>query len=174
MAFEDYTSTKPNKYVTIGGFTKTGEKNPESFEGYYLKTVTRPSNFDENKTETNYVFQTADGTVQVKGNTNLVIVMADAQRGFSEKTGQSPEGYLTKISYDGIEKRPGGRTLKLFRVQIDKTQKIDTNDTSELSLNDEEDTAVEDFDSKQTAAVASAARLSKLQRAKDLLKSSGK
>lgn len=163
MAFEDYGTPKPSKYVTVGGFTKTGEKNPDSFEGFYLSTTTRPSNFDPGKTETNFLFQTVEGLVSVKGNANLIRVLSDAQKNFTAKTNEQPEGYLTLITFDGMEKRPQGRTLKLFRVQIDKDQKVNASDV--LSTFSAPEVEEDEIDEVQAANLAAAERRAKLNAA---------
>lgn len=140
MAYEDYDKPRVSKYITIGGFTTEGVKNPDTFEGYYLGSEQRESNFEDDegnkKMETNFKFTDFQGnTVQVNGNSRLVFKMQDTTEEFARKNkGASTIGVAALIEYLGVEVKNGKKTkTKLFKVSWDKENILTPAKAAELA-----------------------------------------
>lgn len=119
MALQEYTSPKPDKYVTIGGHTKTGEKNPTSITGYLMAIESGPNKFDATKTATKYLVKTVEGLVCVNANTNMVTKVKDSMVQFQARNGKPALGAKIAITYTGLQKIPGKNDMKLYSVQLD-------------------------------------------------------
>jgi hypothetical protein len=143
MALKSFDTARPDKYVTVGGFSKKGEKNPEWAEGYYLGSVSGTNQFDEGKTKVIFMLKTPAGIIGVNGNANLVNKMQDSERGFKAATGNPPIGAFLRIDFTGEVKSGKGNPMKTFKVQFDDENVIDvaavSSQDENSSYQDEED-----------------------------------
>lgn len=170
MAFKKYGNggVKSNaKYMTLGGFTKLGEKNPDTITGRYLGKDERPSKWEPGKTKTTFGFDTEEGRVYINGNSRLVGAMESAGEDYENSNGQPPIGAVCTINYLGIEKLDGGKTIKLFEVLFDNEDQIDVEELRPYTQSDEEDSL--DSVVEQPASPVIAAK-SKADKVRELLK----
>jgi hypothetical protein len=98
------------KIVILGGTNdRTGEPNPTSVEGYFLRTESKPNKFDKAKPKNFYVFSTRDGEVGIYGSGGLDQLMKNAVI-----------GVMTKVTDTGERLDTGkGNPMKVYRVQQD-------------------------------------------------------
>lgn len=178
MAAKEYTSARPDKWVTLGGRSKAGVKNPTSIEGYYMGREEGPNQFDATKTKVVFLLQTPEGLVGVNGNTNLITKMTDSERGFTSKEGKKPLGAHVTMTYTGEQVTKKGTDMKVFKITFDAANMIELADLPASSDQDEEETAVmssiegEDFEDDDyeapiakpvPAALSAEARKAKVQ-----------
>lgn len=165
MALKVYgesSSKSTAKYVTLGGFTKMGEKNPESFTGRYLGTLEGPNQFEKGKTKTVFAFEDEDGQrVYVNGNTRLISTMKNATGHYEVETGLSAVGALCQINYLGMEKLDGGKTIKSFSVAFDAEDHIDVIPVENYS--DKADVESEESQPAVVPAVSASAKRAKVE-----------
>jgi len=120
MALKEYgTQNKPDYYVTIGGFTKAGQKNPDKIEGYYKGRTEYPDQFNPGKTKTTFMIKTQKGIAGVTGNANLINVMTRAETQYAAENQTLPAGTWVQIDCTGLTKLKSGNTMKTFVVHFD-------------------------------------------------------
>lgn len=105
MSFEraqNTFDTTPRKFADKG----------EKLEGYYLKTVEETIN---GNAVLKHYFETTTGTVTVLGQKDLT----------SKLVGNNLKNCRVIITYDGIKKLSGGRTLKQYTVDFDRQDQYD-------------------------------------------------
>lgn len=119
MAFKEHKSNGSANWVTIGGFTKDGQKNPSSITGYYLGRTESTSNFDATKTKTTYMLNVNGTLVGVNGAANLNIQMKDWEINARAKEGKSVLGMRVKIEFTGTAPSKKGSATKLYKVSYD-------------------------------------------------------
>jgi len=142
MAFKSYANKQPDRYITVGGTNKKGEKNPDSVTGYYLGAETRPSKFNPGKDETNLMLQVGKEVVQVKGNANLINKMKSEEANFLSQEGRTAQYANLRIECTGIATiKATGNTMKTFTVQFDADDTMPTASIIKLDagLDDNED-----------------------------------
>jgi len=177
MAFNDYSSPKPDSWVTVGGVTREGVKNPSSLEGYYMGTISEPSSFDKNKLKHTHLIQTAKGIAGVNGSSNLNFKMKDSENNLL-KRGISPIGVKLRIEFVGTKPSSKGNPTKLYKVTFDVSdineaiasgvvtapvEEYASNEEDESYTSAEVDTADDEDDALQTAALAAAERKAKVE-----------
>lgn len=159
MALKEYSSPKASKFVTIGGITREGDKNPTEIKGYYLGRTETDSQFDAGKKKITYMIQTKDGVVGVNGSANMNIKMEDSERGLQE-SGTSALGALVYIKFVGTQPSKKGNPTKLYQVMFDTDDRKDVDgggiEEDETDLND---TVGEDGDETDYEPVAVAPRV---------------
>lgn len=177
MSFEDYSSPRPSKWVSLGGkSTKTGKANPTEIEGYYVGSITGPNKFDTSKTKTDYLVKTAEGVVGVSGTANMKRVFTDAEANFAKKNGEAALGASVRIAFTGTVNTGKGNPMKTYAVLFDKTDRTDVLTAAELDSDTEGEDAgdgdEEDYEQEVAAPPPKAASSAAERKAKldDLLK----
>lgn len=132
MSHKSYDNVTPDYWVTIGGVSKKGVKNPTSIEGYYLGRTTGPNAFDPSKTKTVFLLKTLKGIAGINGNGNLIVKMNNAESNFNAREGRSAVGTNVVLSYIGEQPSKKGSNMKLFSVTLNPDDFIDVSD---LALN---------------------------------------
>jgi hypothetical protein len=165
VAFKQVEDLNPDTVVSLGGSNrKTGKKNPDVIEGYYLgkRVVSDPKK--KSGQSFIYVLRTAKGDKGVWGKTDM-----------DRKMGSAVVGAMLRISHTGMATTPNGEMYK-YKVEIDTDNTIEVTgavsasepntdegyaaDISEIETYSDEDTS-EDEDQAQQLALAAAERKAK-------------
>ena len=168
MAFKTVTDLSADTTISLGGTNrKTGKKNPDSIEGYYLGSRQVEDKKKKSGVSYLYTFQTAKGNVAVWGKTDLDIKMRSVA-----------VGTMVRASHVGMKPTPNGEMYK-YKVEIDDENTIEVQGTPEAPLADddgdsadvgfaaqastEDDIDNNDEDLAQAAALAALERKAKVQ-----------
>ncbi|CAM6004761.1 unnamed protein product [Sphagnum balticum] len=128
MAFQEINGLDADTTVALGGTNrKTGKKNPEQIEGYYLGR--REIADVKRKTGKSYIyiFQTATGNVGVWGKTDI-----------DKKMVAATPGLMTRITFTGMRSTPNGE-MYTYRVEADPDNTIEVGDLLSAAWEEEED-----------------------------------
>lgn len=172
MGFKEISDLSADLTVSIGGTNrKTGKKNPNRIEGYYLGK--REVNDAKKKSGKSYIyfFQTPDGNVGVWGKTDM-----------DRKMTGVTVGAMAFIEFDKMQATPNGEMYKYrVGVDLDNTIEVDTlpmgatsagpegfTDESRGTLIDEDEEVDDD------TASAAAAALERKRKLETLLNGGGK
>lgn len=169
MAFKKVTDLSADTTISLGGTNrKTGKKNPDSIEGYYLGS--RKVDDKKKKDGFSYIhtFQTSKGNVGVWGKTDL-----------DRKLLTVTPGLMVRATFDRMVPTPNGEMYK-YEVAVDDenttevSQNVtnigngyggqqETDDNSYVSQDEEgEDGEGVDEDALQAAALVQAEKKAKL------------
>ncbi len=156
------------KTISLGGIDKTtGKKNPTEFEGYYLRTETRPNKFNPAKPQNLYVFKTSGGDVGLFG-----------KAGIDREMKKARPGYMTKVINTEETLDVGkGNPMTLYEVYQDRSLSINVSEfnpsptelsseddlVSEIEESDDEPVYVAPTPPKTPAAVPNSERRAQLQ-----------
>lgn len=166
MALKNY-SPDISKYVTVGGSTREGVKNPTEIEGYYLGRTESPDNFNPGKTKTTYMLRTAKGDVGVNGSANLNIKMTDSEKAL-QAAGESALNSFVKITFVGTQPSKKGNPTKLYQVQFDAEDTLPANMVAEEPEADLDEVFGDDLEEIEEAPAVAAPAASR-ERAAALL-----
>lgn len=119
MGMIEHKSQGGAGYVTIGGFNKQGEKNPDSIEGYYLGRKEGPNTFEPGKIKVSYMLNVNGKVVEVNGSANLNIQMKDWEVGAQAATNGTVFGMRVRIEFTGFGPSKKGSPTKLYRISSD-------------------------------------------------------
>jgi len=142
MAFQEINGLDADTTVALGGTNrKTGKKNPDQIEGYYLGK--REIVDAKRKTGKSYIyiFQTAKGNVGVWGKTDI-----------DKKMVAATPGVMTRITFTGMRPTPNGE-MYTYRVEADADNTIEV---GELTATQETDSWSEEEDSEEFTEVPAA------------------
>jgi hypothetical protein len=118
MAFEEIASTDSSNTIALGGVNKkTGKPNPTSVTGYYLGSKEVTTGFGPAQVHN---LQTDSGIIGVWGKTDM-----------NKKLNGVPEGVLVRITQSGMKKIPGRNPMWVYKVEVDKSDTLDTGVTAE-------------------------------------------
>ena len=141
MAYEEYTQPTPSKWVSVGGTTKQGVKNPVKIEGYYLRSETGPDKFNPGQDKTNIILRTKEGVVGVNCSKNLAKQLKEAEGSFLRRNGRPALGASMLITFPGLKDTGKGNPMKTYTLQFDKDNFIEVDAGFEATTTaDEEDT----------------------------------
>lgn len=165
MAYRQITDLSADITISLGGSNrKTGKKNPESVEGYYLGKREVADSKKKNGFSYIYFFQTSKGNIGVWGKTDI-----------DRKLAQAELGQMTLVKFDKMVPTPNGDMYK-YSVAQDSENVIEVSASSTSGVSSE-DTAIDgtdteelngydnevDQDALQVAALAAAERKAKVQ-----------
>lgn len=142
MAHKDYSTPKPDKWVTVGGTTKEGTKNPDKVTGYYLGSEEGPDKFNPGKTKHTHMLKTAEGITAVNSTTYMTRKISEATANFTAENGRPPVGAEVLIRYTGMQKLANGNTMKTYAVTFDADNTIEVANVT----SNEADETYEDVD----------------------------
>lgn len=114
MAYKQVEDLNPDTVVSLGGSNrKTGKKNPDVIEGYYLgkRVVSDPKK--KSGESFIYVLRTAKGDRGVWGKTDM-----------DRKMGSAVIGAMLRITHTGMAPTPNGDMYK-YKVEIDADNTIE-------------------------------------------------
>ncbi len=127
MAFREVTSLDADLTVSIGGVNKkTGKKNPNRVEGYYLGKRQVADKKKKSGVSYIYFFQTPNGNVGVWGKTDM-----------DRKMGSATLGAMTFIEFDKMQPTPNGDMYK-YRVGVDVDNTIEVTELPEGRVEEEQ------------------------------------
>lgn len=122
MAFRTVTDLSADTTISLGGVNKkTGKKNPNEIEGYYLGSRRIEDRKKKSGESFIYVFQTPKGNVGVWGKTDL-----------DRKMGEVLRGQMTRVAFDKMVPTPNGDMYK-YKVEIDDENTIEVSPSSIFS-----------------------------------------
>ncbi len=169
MAFKEVADLSTEVTVSVGGTNrKTGKKNPDRVEGYYLGRRSVADTKKKSGVSYIYVLQTSKGNLGVWGKTDM-----------DRKMDSVPLGTMIFIAFEKMVPTANGEMYK-YKVGVDADNTIEVNtlpsgQTSQettVTANDNfadadesyDDTTDEDeADAAQAAALAAAERKAKVQ-----------
>jgi hypothetical protein len=164
MGFKEVTSLDADVTVRLGGTDKkTGKRNPQQQEGYYLGAKEINSPKSKSGKANLHIFSTAKGNVGVWGKTNM-----------DQKLKSVTPGTMTRVTFKNMQATPNGE-MYVYTVETDDTNTIEVGsvntkvESEELSSAFNEDGSSDDYsdvdvDAELAAAAArKAAVLAKLQ-----------
>lgn len=166
MAFKQITDLSADVTISLGGTNKkTGKKNPNQVEGYYLGK--REVEDKKKKSGKSYIYflQTATGNVGVWGKTDM-----------DRKLSAVTPGDMLRVSFDKMVPTPNGEMYK-YKVEVDSDNTIEVssqNKDVETDLDDEnsfrpepsyneDDLTDDDGEEVQNAALLAAERKAKVE-----------
>lgn len=123
MALKEYSAAKATKWITVGGVTRDGKKNPGEVEGYYLGRVEGDNKFEPGKKKITYMIQTPQGVVGVNGAANLNIKMEDTERAIQD-SGETALNSFVLIRFTGTTPSKKGTPTKMYQVMFDVNNKL--------------------------------------------------
>lgn len=123
MALKEYSASKATKWVTVGGVTRDGKKNPTEIEGYYLGRTEGESQFEPGKKKITYMIQTPQGVVGVNGAANLNIKMTDSEVAL-QNGGETALNSFVLIRFTGTTPSKKGTPTKMYQVMFDTENKL--------------------------------------------------
>lgn len=183
MAHKSYGSQQPTRWVTLGGVTREGKKNPVTITGYYLGREEKPDKFNPGKTKINFILDTPEGITGVNGNSNLVKKMTENEANFRTEHNIPPLGAEVVMNYTGTKDTGKGNPMKVYTVTFDRENMKDldivvvTSDAYEdddgADADEEDDTEVAYAPSPNLGKVAASSTLTPAERqakVKELLK----
>lgn len=133
MGFKQVSSLDADVTVPLGGTDrKTGKKNPNMVEGYYLGS----RQVDSKKSKTGkaliHFFQTSEGNLGVWGKTDL-----------DRKLQGVPTGSMVRASHVGMQNTPNGEMYK-YKVEVDGDNTIEVFNTAPPAESEEYESENED------------------------------
>lgn len=112
-------------FVALGGINKlTGQPNPKSIEGYFVRVEQRPNAFKKGDPQNFYIFLTKEGEVGVYDKGYMRGEMKNAKIGL-----------MTLLTHTGIGKAaPGKNAPNLYEVKQDPSLILDESTASYSSI----------------------------------------
>lgn len=144
MAFQEYSSARPEFFVTLGGHNKKGEKNPTLIEGYYLGRTVGVNTFDPTKPKVTFMLKTPKGIAGVNGNANLITRITEAEGNFKAREGSNAEGVLVRLTCTGEIPTKKGNAMKTFSVSFDAQDRIEVQANVDAEFAEDETDVEED------------------------------
>ena len=139
MAYKSYSVEKPTKWITLGGKTREGKTNPNTIEGYFLRTETGPDKFNPGQTRTSLILRTATEVVGVNCNKFLARELDRSSELFKQENGRSAIGSMMLIKYEGTRDTGKGLPMKIFSLQFDADATIEVLAPEETGSSDDTD-----------------------------------
>lgn len=114
MGYQEIADLDCDVTIQLGGINKkTGKKNPERIEGYFIGSKVVDNAKSKTGNSKLHIFQTQKGNVGVWGKTNLDF-----------KLGQAKPGLMTLVTFSGM-KETKNNPMYTYKVQQDKTNFIE-------------------------------------------------
>lgn len=119
MAFKAVLDLSADTTISLGGTNrKTGKKNPNQVEGYYLGNKKVADTKKKAGFSYIYIFQTAQGNLGIWGKTDL-----------DRKMSQAPIGAMVRATHTGMVPTPNGEMYK-YSVEVDTDNTIEVSGTT--------------------------------------------
>jgi hypothetical protein len=153
MAFKTISSVDAETTTALGGFNKKTKKdNPTQVEGYYLGNKKVDSPKAKSGFAYLHVFQTAKGNLGVWGKTDM-----------DKKLLSIPTGTMTRVTFAGTKPTKSGNDMYVYTVEADDDNTIEVTGTDSTNTSADYDSATDEDDNTQQAALLAAERLAKVQ-----------
>lgn len=132
MAFQEIVSLEADQTISLGGSNrKTGKKNPNSVEGYYLGSKQVQDAKKQSGKSYIHIFQTPKGNLGVWGKTDM-----------DRKLLNCTPGTMLRISHTGMRATKNGE-MYVYKVEQDQDNTIEVAASSDSFDADDSSASVE-------------------------------